>query len=306
MAKYTPSQAKSLARQIKTRFGPRISLACAGTAIPTSFLAGLISVEAGKDRQGRLQENATRFEAHVFTALRAVREGRRAPYNRIQPQHLSGASDAALKALATSYGLGQIMGWHTVNNLKCTVADLRDPAKHLGYVVELLKINSKDGDFERKDYIGEWREWNSGSETGRTHDPDYVANASAVMKAYESLPDEPEPQPTVPVPKDQPSKTSKIVTIGTTVTGLLTAAGITFEKFFATAGTALVDKPMGVVYLIAATVIVGLGIWAFNEAKKRAHERTMKQAELAADPDMSNVVMVSRKQYEGDACESEG
>src|SRR5688500_7811359 len=49
-----------------------------------------------------------------------------------------------------------------------------------------MELNS-DGDLERAEYVGEYRQWNSGSETGKTHDPDYVHNAGAVMDAYAEL-----------------------------------------------------------------------------------------------------------------------
>lgn len=184
--KFSKSTAQKLAAQIRQRFGQKIARAVEGTPVPQKFVAGLISVEAGK-KNGQIVENATRFEPHVFAKLKQVRDGKLLQYNKIRRAQIADASDEALEALARSYGLTQTMGWWSLH-LKCTVADLRDPEKHLKYAVKLMLLNSQ-GDFERGEFEGEMRQWNSGSEKGKTHDPDYVANVSAVMDAYEELGD---------------------------------------------------------------------------------------------------------------------
>lgn len=187
--RYSEQQAKKIARQIKDRFGLKIAQAVAGTPVPAQFVAGLIAVEAGKDRKGQISETSTRFEPGVFAKLQQVRDGKRSQWSAIKRQDIQDSPDLALKALATSYGLTQVMGWHCIHNLHCTVGDLRDPEKHLGYAVKLLMLNSADGDFERQEYVGEFREWNSGNEQGKTYDPDYTHNAGLVMYAYAALPD---------------------------------------------------------------------------------------------------------------------
>lgn len=184
---YTKSQASKIAQQIHTRFGAKVEAATAGTPAPPEFVAGLIGVEAGKDRQGRISETATRFEPGVYDKLVAIRAGRRKSWSHIKQADIKDATDGALRNLATSFGLCQVMGWHTIHNLDCTIAQLRDPSTHLRYAVQLLMLNSKDGDFERRAYVGEFKEWNSGSETGKTYRADYVANAGAVMDAYRDL-----------------------------------------------------------------------------------------------------------------------
>jgi len=185
---YSTAQARKIAEQIHSRFGRKIANACQGTPVPPAFLAGLVGVEAGKDRNGQLKEDATRFEPHVFAALKAVRDGQRRSYSRITRAQIQDSSDAALRALATSYGLCQVMGWHCINSLDCSIAELRDPDKHLRYAVNLLLLNASGGDFERAEYAGEFRQWNTGSESGKTYHADYVANAGAVMAAYRELP----------------------------------------------------------------------------------------------------------------------
>lgn len=233
--KYSSASALKLAQQIRDRFGLKIAEATEGTPVPPKFVAGLIAVEAGK-KNGQILETATRFEPGVFAKLQQVRDGQRKSWSGIKTAHIRDAVDLALRALATSYGLTQVMGWHTINNLDCTVAELRDPEKHLGYAVKLLLLNSADGDFERKQYVGEFREWNSGREQGATHDPDYVYNASAVMEGYTEL----EPVQT----KASPDK----VAPSGAVTNPAAKAGEPVPEVAATTGEAIVggrpdDKP---------------------------------------------------------------
>ncbi|QQS33510.1 MAG: hypothetical protein IPM50_02695 [Acidobacteriota bacterium] len=176
-----------LTKQIFDRFDKRIVEATNGTVIPPSFVAGLIANESGRDRQGSIVEAATRFEPHVYRHLINVRDGRRSSYNKLTRADLAGASDAAIRALATSWGITQIMGWHVVRNLRCTVADLRDPAKHLFYTVKLLQLNGFPAGANEDRMDREMREWNTGSETGKTYHANYVPNARTVRSLYRQL-----------------------------------------------------------------------------------------------------------------------
>ena len=163
----TESQARKLARQIFDRFDKRIVEATNGSVIPPSFIAGLIANEAGKDKAGKIVETATRFEPHVFSVLKAVRAGTKASYSGVRKAQIADASDAALRALATSYGATQIMGWHVINNLQCTIADLRNPDKHFFYTVKLLQLNGFPANATEAKMDAEMRQWNTGRETGK-------------------------------------------------------------------------------------------------------------------------------------------
>lgn len=109
MTLHTKAENRSLAQRILTNLGPRIAAACENSLVPTAFLAGLISVE-----DARLDSNARRFEQGVFIKLERVRDGKRSKFNGIKQSDISGASDAALKNLATSFGFTQIMGYHVI------------------------------------------------------------------------------------------------------------------------------------------------------------------------------------------------
>lgn len=183
MALRTTSQNKNLAQRILTNVGPKITDACEDTRVPTAFLAGLISVE-----NAPLNANASRFESHIFKKLKRVRDGQLSQFNRIKRSDLSGATDAALKNLATSFGLTQIMGFHVIATFKneITLNDLRDPEKHLNFGVQFIENEAGPhlgtGAFEKV-----LRIHNTGRPNGTTHDPNYVANALGVMRAYETL-----------------------------------------------------------------------------------------------------------------------
>ena len=183
---YTEKQAQAKAQQIFDRFGLKVHLACANSIVEESFLAGFIGVEAGIDRNGQIREDAKRFEVHVYASLKAVRDGLKRSYNRITKADIANASDDALKNLATSFGMTQIMAWHLIKNLRGTVADLRDPEKHLFYAVELLNLTARKHLLKRE-YDSVLRIWNTGSANGKTYHADYVGNALKVKKYYEII-----------------------------------------------------------------------------------------------------------------------
>ncbi len=185
-----PSAAQHLAKQIAAKLGARIDRACSGTLVPSSLLAGLVAVE-----NCRMDLNAARFERHVFEMLKAVRSPLkfwRSSYNGTTTADLKGMSDDALANFAMSWGFCQVMGYHVLHNLEngdggaVTISQLRDPELHLGYAVHLLHRVAAPQlkNFAFGDVL---RIWNSGSPTGKTYDPNYVANALAVMQAYKIL-----------------------------------------------------------------------------------------------------------------------
>lgn len=300
--KYSSQQAEKLARQIRERFGLKIAKATEGTPVAPEFLAGLVAVESN----GR--ENALRFEFHVFAKLKQVRDGSLLQYNKIRRSQIEGASDDALKNLATSFGATQTMGWWSIH-LGITVADLRDPAQHLEHAVKLLLMNA--GRYVREDnWPSALRIWNTGRPGGKTHDPDYVHNAGLVMDAYallpplphaiEVYPDIPEvkpesvnPEPSVttvpgkpPVIEVQPRSTSittKIAAGASAVAPVLAATGLKIGG---------VEFKTGGLIAIAAVIIVGMivGAWIWNESQKRRSEELRLSMANLANPEKLNVV----------------
>lgn len=208
---YSKAQAKRKAEQIVELYGQKILAATRNTGIDPAFVAGKTGVEAGV-KNGKIVENATRFEPGVYQDLKDLRDkgfcfigGKKMKtYSGVKRSQIADATDAALKALATSYGLTQIMGWHMINNLKGTISDLRDPDKHLSYNVQLLALVG--GNYlKRKDYESVLRIWNTGRANGKTYHPYYVANALLVMEMAAPLLNKLKAQPQT-ITKPQTSK----------------------------------------------------------------------------------------------------
>lgn len=183
MALHTRAENRNLAQRIHIRLGPRITVACENSLVPTAFLAGLISVE-----NASLDSNARRFEQGVFIRLQRVRDGRLGQFNGIRQPDIAGTSDAALRNLATSFGLTQILGLHVIATFKnrITVDDLRDPEQHLGFAVEFVQIEAPS-QLRNRAFDRVLRIHNTGRPNGITFDPNYVPNALGVMREYEIL-----------------------------------------------------------------------------------------------------------------------
>ena len=165
------------------------------TQIPFEWVAGLISVECA-----RLDPKAKRFEAHVFKSVLWVKQGNKSTafpgFNsgRIKAFIQSTDDQAKLKSLATSYGLGQLMGYHYVNkwDLKPEIymnLSLEDSVK---YTVEFMKSGLHFVEFPYREKLGRRYEpfeqlmhWhNTGSVTGTTYHSNYVANATKIANEY--------------------------------------------------------------------------------------------------------------------------
>lgn len=182
----TEAQAVKLAKQIFDRFGSQIREAVKGTHIPAWFIAGLVANEAGKDRQGNIRREATRFEPHIYTRLKRVAENPRGVFNSIKHSHIKDATDASLRALAHSYEATQMMGYWVII-LGCTLADLKNPDKHFFYTVKLLQLNGFPRNATEAQMDREMRQWNTGRETGKTYHANYVPNAQKIRAAYKKL-----------------------------------------------------------------------------------------------------------------------
>lgn len=184
------------ALDILHQFGDRITSATSNSIVPAKRLAGFIGVECAYDpRTGRFGEGVPRFESAHYAALIALRDKgafvdskgrRRTSFSGVTRADIADASDAAIRALASSWGPAQIMGWHCVHDLSCSVADLKNPAHSLTHVVNLLILMAKP-------YIlaGDWgsvlRIWNTGLPDGNTHNATYVEDAEKIAEEYQKL-----------------------------------------------------------------------------------------------------------------------
>jgi hypothetical protein len=206
---------QELMATIKARWGAAIKEATAASSVQPAFLAALIANESdGK-------ADATRFEPAVFERLKEVLLGspvltgapgqRVAHYAPAGVKHpltkadlsaycAPGAADGTrddfavelqtLHALATSWGLTQIMGWHLVGfQSGMGVSWLATPGGNLQFATRLLAWFAEHYDLDLAAAAGDlFTCWNTGEPNGTIFDPKYVPNGLDRMAIYEALP----------------------------------------------------------------------------------------------------------------------
>ena len=201
----------ALMAKIRQQWGALIAAACANSSVPQAFIAALIANESGGDA------GISRFEPAIFTQVAELFLGLRASLAVTGVEHPIGPDDlcpnwrirmfpsvlADVKALATSWGLTQIMGWHFyalgVETVCPTVPRQLDSTLRL--MAAAAPHFEMDLAMPSPSEVREWFTWwNSGSPTGKTFDPNYAANGLARMLIYEAAPEEDAPA----VPEGQP------------------------------------------------------------------------------------------------------
>jgi hypothetical protein len=189
-----------LMQDLKTRFGAAIASACSVSSVPEGFLAALVANESGGN------VNAKRFEHTVLAALWEVLLGRKAAYGSIAraslvgyvagvavptvnvPANLPANAFQRVDALATSWGLTQIMGYHALE-FGVTIDALISPESGLPIATKMLTAFARSFNLDvTKDFEELLRCWNGGHPTAQTFDPQYVPNGLARMNLWASLP----------------------------------------------------------------------------------------------------------------------
>lgn len=188
-----------LMQKIKAEWGLQIAAACDLSSVPAAFLAALIANESG----GNI--NAKRIEHSVLASLWEVLLGRTAAYGSIkrldlvayitgltappinQPANLPGDAFQRLDALAASWSLTQIMGYHALE-FDVTIARLASAEGNLSVATQMLvKFAAQFSLDVAKDFEALFRCWNGGHPTAKTFDPQYVPNGLARMALWSSL-----------------------------------------------------------------------------------------------------------------------
>jgi hypothetical protein len=194
---------QELMQTIKTTYGAMLLSVCSSSSVPPSFIAGMIANES----EGNA--NAKRFESAVLSSLWQVLLGRKAAYGSIgradlvayiadlatpalaMPTSLPGNALQNLDALASSWGLTQIMGYHVLEH--------GSPAAHHGDL-ELAEISIRSTIWLLAKFAAQFsldlasdfedllRCWNTGRPDGKTFDPNYVSNGMTRKALYEGLP----------------------------------------------------------------------------------------------------------------------
>ncbi len=189
-----------LMQSLKAQYRATIAAAAAVSSVPAAFLAALVANESGGNA------NAKRFEPHVLAALWEVLLGRKEAYGSIARLSVVGyvtgvsvppsSSIAAtlpanafqrVDALATSWGLTQIMGYHALE-FGTTIDDLKTPATGMRITTLMFAAFSRSFQLDlAKDFEALLRCWNGGHPTAPTFDPNYVPNALRRMDLWNSL-----------------------------------------------------------------------------------------------------------------------
>lgn len=173
------------------------------------FLAALTANESGGNPAARV------FEAGVYGRLEAVIKGEDRAFGSLlaadlvaaavknfgvqeespvleSPGDLAYGSSAApperaLREMATSWGLTQIMGYQVIRWNR-NVQDLLHPVSHYQFAVELLEDLGRRFHLSlAQDFEALFRAWNTGNPGGDTFDPEYAAQGIQRMRIYASI-----------------------------------------------------------------------------------------------------------------------
>jgi len=160
----------------EVNYGSEVDRIANEFGLPAHYLKALIVLECS----GR-KKVPSRYEKHVFHRLKKVREGKKSAYEGITKEDIKDASDEALKNLASSWGPFQLMGYQCLK-LGINVSDVRGPdAVYWGvkWIDEEYGYKLRQGKFDHA-----FRMHNTGSPTGRTHDPNYTKNGARYMEYF--------------------------------------------------------------------------------------------------------------------------
>jgi len=208
----TGGEVRLMAR-VRRRWQGLMRQACQYSSVPVEFLAALTANESRGDPR------AVRFEPAVYRHLKRVAEGSAAHYGSLSrgqlaaeiadilhPKseafhaafltdafaaghgaELAAACDDALRELASSWGLAQIMGYHMVGR-PGTVRDLVEPRLHFRLTLELLAEFAQRYQLDlAREFAEMFRCWNTGQPYGATTDPAYVEKGLRRMEIYRAI-----------------------------------------------------------------------------------------------------------------------
>ena len=164
-----------LVAQVKRLAGDLVTAAVASSSVPAAFLGALTCNESGV----YLKTNLTvppRFEPAVYNHLVDVQQGAQPNYGAVTPAMLVGLDDADVRYRASSWGLTQIMGYHTLV-WGVPLSEIWNPQTHYQYTLRLLAGFAKQFNLDvTADFEAMFRCWNGGHPTAPTYDPEYVPN----------------------------------------------------------------------------------------------------------------------------------
>jgi hypothetical protein len=162
-------------------YGVAIDSAAQTFNLPANYLKALLVLEcSGHKPTGK------RFEKKVYQKLKEVQAGERKRYENIKPKDLKDMSDGALRNLATSWGVFQLMGYKCFG-LGIKIEDIRgEKSVYWGakWINETYGKSLRQGKF--KDAFHSHNTGQKYPKNGKpfTHDPEYVAKGLKYMEAF--------------------------------------------------------------------------------------------------------------------------
>lgn len=152
--------------------------------LPASYLMALIMLESsGKDK------TPVRFEKSIYKRLLNLKKGKIEKFENLTIKDVENLSKKQLKALSSSYGPFQIMGY------KCFILDipLKDLTgkKNMRYAVKWIDLTYGDylrkGNFRDAFHIHNTGEKHPVKGKPKTYDPDYVKNGLEYEKYFRKV-----------------------------------------------------------------------------------------------------------------------
>lgn len=171
-------------QQTETNYGKQVDQLAKQFNLSPAYLKALIVLECSGRRK-----IPKRLEKHVFVKLKHVRDRKIKNYGTITYTKLKGKSDNELKALSSSWGPFQLMGYQCFDMKNVEVSDIRgEKSLYWG----IYWINQRYGNYLRKKkYKDAFHIHNTGQPfpllgDPTTHDPKYVEKGLSYISYFES------------------------------------------------------------------------------------------------------------------------
>ncbi len=185
---FKESQSSNGRRNVENFYLLEVERVAQSYDLPAEYLLSLIVLECGGNTPP-----GHRFEPKRFRQLKNLRDGKRRKFEYLRRNDLQGLSDDDIRALATSWGPFQIMGYHSLglsaNGEEVTVEDLHGPrAVEIG----VRWVDENYGSLLRQErYKDAFHMHNTGRlypKIGgpKTFDPKYVQNGLAHIAYFVS------------------------------------------------------------------------------------------------------------------------
>lgn len=163
-------------------YGEQIAEISSEMDLPYSYLMSLAVLECSGEKPA-----GQRFERHVFNELMKVKEGKRKKYEMATREKLKDMDEEEIRALATSWGPFQLMGYK-VFELDISIEDLSNDEEACYQGARWIK--KQYGRYlERSKWKDAFHIHNTGkrfplSGKPKTHDPYYVADGLRYIKYF--------------------------------------------------------------------------------------------------------------------------